>query len=69
MYAASRLGPHVTPFATFHVTPVCDDGDQTGAHKGILDLELFLMLGELLKVGGTETGLGPNVNTLHSSHL
>ena len=26
MNAAAGLGPHVTPLATFHVTPVCDDG-------------------------------------------
>ena len=35
MNAAAGLGPHVTPLATFHVTPVCDDGEQTGAHKVI----------------------------------
>ena len=60
---SSGLGPDVTPLATFHDTPVCEDGEQTGAHKVILNFRFFLMLGELLKGGGggTATGLGPSV--------
>ena len=53
MSAAAGLGPYVTPLATFNVTTVCEDGEQTAAHKMISDLGLFLMLGELLKIGGT----------------
>ena len=41
---ANGLGPNVTPIAKSHVTPVCEDGRQTGAHKMILDSQLFLML-------------------------
>ena len=41
--AATWLGPDVTPIATFHVTPVCDDGEETGAHKVIL---VFLLLAD-----------------------
>ena len=46
-YVANGLGPNVTPIATSHVTPVCEDGRQTGAHKMILDCQLILMLAEL----------------------
>ena len=35
--AAAGSGPDVSPIATSHVTSVCDDGEQTGAHKVILD--------------------------------
>ena len=61
--AAAGSGPDVSPIATSHVTSVCDDGEQTEAHKVILGFCLMLMLGELVKggVGGTATGLGPNV--------
>ena len=64
-YVANGLGPNVTPIAKSHVTPVCEDGRQTGAHKIILDCQLFLMLGELLKDGGgTATGLDPSVTSI-----
>ena len=36
-YAAARLGPDLRPIATFHVTPVCDCDEETGAHKVILE--------------------------------
>ena len=35
------LGPNVTPIAKSHVTPVCEDGRQTGAHKMILEFQLL----------------------------
>ena len=40
-YVANGLGPNVTPIATSHVTPVCEDGRQTGAHKMILEFQLL----------------------------
>ena len=46
--AAAGSGPDVSPIATSHVTSVCDDGEQTGAHKVILDFCLMLMLVFLL---------------------
>ena len=40
-YVANGLGPNVTPIAISHVTPVCEDGRQTGAHKMILEFQLL----------------------------
>ena len=60
---ANGLGPNVTPIAKSHVTPVCEDGRQTGAHKMILDFSVVSNASRTLKDGGgTAIGLGPNVN-------
>ena len=41
--AAAGSGPDVSPIATSHVTSVCDDGEQTEAHKVILDSWILLL--------------------------
>ena len=38
---ANGLGPNVTTIAISYVTPVCEDGRQTGAHKMILEFQLL----------------------------
>ena len=50
-WAAAGLGPSVTPVATFHVTPVCDCDEETGAHKVILVSLLLADAWELLNGG------------------